>query len=140
MVGYYADLLRVFYLLLDSFICGCSKDWEMCMFVFSSTDTKKVNFSAKLTFRYYPCFLGFRMRWEDTTAEYSLYMCINCSYCKRKLLMYNWRKKRSTQSKIFASLLCWSLTLWTMVVLVSVGFLPFNTEVQALKWWLFGFC
>lgn len=69
----------------------------------------------------------------------TLCVCVNCSYCKRKLLMYNWRKKRSTQNKVCASLFCWSLSLWTMVVLVSIDFLPFNTEVQALKWWLFGF-
>lgn len=140
MVGYCADPLWVLYLFwiplsVDTGrIEGC-----VCLCFPAQSDTKNVYFSAKLTFKCYLYFLGFRMGWEETTFEYSVCVCVNCSYCKRKLLMYNWRKKRSTQNKVCASLFCWSLSLWTMVVLVSIDFLPFNTEVQALKWWLFGF-
>lgn len=105
----------------------------------AQSHTKKYTFLLNLPLNTI-CFLGYRMGWEDTAVECSVCMCIHCSDCKRKLLMYNWRKKTSTLNKVYASFLCWSLALWTMVVLVSVGFLPSNTEVQALKRWLLGFC
>lgn len=110
----------------------------VCLCFLAQSDTKKAYFPA--TFKCSLCFLGSRMGWEDRTVECSVFMCINGSHCKRKLLIYNWRKKTSALNKVCASFLCWSLAVWTVVVLVSVDFPPFNTEVQALKWWLFGFC
>lgn len=110
----------------------------VCLCFLGQSHAKKYNFLLNWPLNTICVFWDIGWGWEDTAGECSGSMCINCSNCKRKLLMYSWKKK-STLNKVYASFLCWSLALWTMV-LVSVGFLPSNAEVQALKRWLLGFC
>lgn len=111
----------------------------VCLCFLAQSHTKKYNFLLNWPLNTICVFWD--IGWGGRTQQVSaLGLCIHCSNCKRKLLMYNGRKKTSTLNKVYASFLFWSLALWTMVVLVSVGFLPSNAEVQVLKRWLLGFC